>query len=156
MQYGSRTLFSTSPAASGMADRKKSATARGDCRNRQVATLDAYMQVSLSALCRQVFGFTVNPAPVFADSERSLSSTIGPIMKYAIAFLLLALVSSPALAGKNCDELKAELTAKLDAHGVKNYTLDVVDNADIKDRKVIGSCAAGSKKIVYSKNKPST
>ncbi|MXV13026.1 DUF1161 domain-containing protein [Xanthomonas sp. LMG 8992] len=77
-------------------------------------------------------------------------------MKYAIAFLLLALVSSPALAGKNCDELKAELTAKLDAHGVKDYTLDVVDNADVKDRKVIGTCAAGSKKIVYSKNKPST
>ncbi|MDQ1091506.1 hypothetical protein QE400_000919 [Xanthomonas sacchari] len=78
-------------------------------------------------------------------------------MKQAIVFLLLAVVSSPVLAaGRYCEELKAELTAKLDAHGVKDYTLEIVDNADIKDRKVIGSCQAGTKKIVYSKNKPST
>ncbi|WP_440985258.1 DUF1161 domain-containing protein [Xanthomonas sontii] len=78
-------------------------------------------------------------------------------MKQAIALLLLAFASSSAFAaGRSCEELKAELTAKLDAHGVKHYTLEIVDNADVKDRKVIGSCAAGSKKIVYSKNKPST
>ncbi|WP_017907689.1 DUF1161 domain-containing protein [Xanthomonas sp. SHU 199] len=78
-------------------------------------------------------------------------------MKQTIAFLLLAFASSSAFAANRyCEELKAELTAKLDAHGVKDYTLEIVDNADIKDRKVIGTCAAGSKKIVYSKNKPST
>ncbi|XQA78561.1 DUF1161 domain-containing protein [Xanthomonas sacchari] len=78
-------------------------------------------------------------------------------MKQTIAFLLLAFASSSAFAAsRSCEELKAELTAKLDAHGVKDYTLEIVDNADIKDRKVIGTCAAGSKKIVYSKNKPST
>lgn len=77
-------------------------------------------------------------------------------MKSTLAFLLLALVSSPSFARKNCDELKAELTEKLDAHGVKDYTLEIVDNADIKERKVIGSCEAGTKKIVYSKNRPST
>ncbi|WP_295973820.1 DUF1161 domain-containing protein [uncultured Xanthomonas sp.] len=79
-------------------------------------------------------------------------------MKQVIALLLLAFASSTAFAaGRSCEELKAELTAKLDAHGVKDYTLEILDNADIKaDRKVIGSCAAGSKKIVYSKNKPST
>jgi len=77
-------------------------------------------------------------------------------MKSTLAFLLLALVSSPAFARMNCEELKAELAARLDAHGVKDYTLEIVDNADIKDRKVIGTCQAGTKKIVYSKNKPST
>ncbi|MEL4893363.1 DUF1161 domain-containing protein [Xanthomonas protegens] len=79
-------------------------------------------------------------------------------MKQAIALLLLAFASSSAFAaGRSCEELKAELTARLDARGVKDYTLEILDNADIKaDRKVIGSCAAGSKKIVYSKNKSST
>ncbi|WP_369942348.1 DUF1161 domain-containing protein [Xanthomonas medicagonis] len=76
-------------------------------------------------------------------------------MKSTLAVLLLTLVSAPAFARMHCDELKAELTAKLDARGVKDYTLEIVDNADVKDRKVIGSCAAGAKKIVYSKNKPS-
>lgn len=99
----------------------------------------------------------VAPPYVFPQ-PLSPSSTIGAIMKQAIALLLLAFASSSAFAaGRSCEELKAELTAKLDAHGVKDYTLEIVDNADIKaDRKVIGSCAAGSKKIVYSKNKPST
>ncbi|MDY4295580.1 MULTISPECIES: DUF1161 domain-containing protein [unclassified Xanthomonas] len=79
-------------------------------------------------------------------------------MKQAIALLLLAFASSSAFAAsRSCEELKAELTARLDARGVKDYTLEILDNADIKaDRKVIGSCAAGSKKIVYSKNKSST
>ena len=78
-------------------------------------------------------------------------------MKSTLAFVLLALVSLPTLAaGRNCDELKAVLTAKLDHLGVKDYTLEIVDNADIKERKVIGTCDAGRKKIVYSKNKPST
>lgn len=78
-------------------------------------------------------------------------------MKSTLAFVLLALVSLPTLAaGRSCDELKFELTAKLDHLGVKDYTLEIVDNADIKERKVIGTCQAGSKKIVYSKNKPST
>ncbi|SDC42044.1 Protein of unknown function [Paracidovorax valerianellae] len=79
-------------------------------------------------------------------------------MKSTLAFVLLALVSLPTLAaGRSCDELKFELTAKLDHLGVKDYTLEIVDNADINERsKVIGTCQAGSKKIVYSKNKPST
>lgn len=92
-----------------------------------------------------------SPSPPF------LSSTIGTIMKSTLALMLLALVSSPTLAaGRNCDELKAMLTDKIDHLGVKDYTLEIVDNADIKERKVIGSCEAGNKKIVYSKNRPST
>ncbi|KGU56927.1 hypothetical protein NY99_06815 [Xanthomonas phaseoli pv. phaseoli] len=78
-------------------------------------------------------------------------------MKSTLALMLLALVSSPTLAaGRNCDELRAMLTDKIDHLGVKDDTLEIVDNADIKERKVIGSCEAGNKKIVYSKNRPST
>jgi hypothetical protein len=64
----------------------------------------------------------------------------------ALAFVAVATPS------KNCDELKKEIADKLDAKGVKNYTLDVVAKDDVKDgMKVIGSCEAGTKKIIYTR-----
>jgi hypothetical protein len=65
--------------------------------------------------------------------------------------LTLAFVAV-AIPSKNCDELKKEIADKLDAKGVKNYTLDIVGKDDVKDgMKVVGSCEAGAKKIVYSR-----
>jgi hypothetical protein len=52
---------------------------------------------------------------------------------------------------KKCDELKTEITAKLDAKGVTGYTLDVVAADDKSDAKVVGTCDGGSKKITYSR-----
>ncbi len=54
---------------------------------------------------------------------------------------------------KPCDELKSEIEAKLQAKGVKDYTLEIVPADQVKDQKVIGSCERGSKKITYSKEK---
>jgi hypothetical protein len=60
---------------------------------------------------------------------------------------------TPALAAppKDCEELKAEIAAKLDAKGVKNYELVIVAREDVKDEKVVGSCAGGTKRITYSR-----
>ncbi len=66
----------------------------------------------------------------------------------------LSLISATAFAAKPCDELKSEIDAKLQSKGVKDYTLDVVAADAVKDQKVIGSCEAGSKKIVYSHGAP--
>lgn len=79
-------------------------------------------------------------------------------MKRAL-LLALALVPAafcaPALAAKPCEELKTEIAAKLDAKGVKGYALDIVSTDDAAklpaEKKVVGSCEAGSKKIVYSR-----
>jgi hypothetical protein len=63
-------------------------------------------------------------------------------------------ISVFAQAGKSCDDLKAEIAKKIEANGVKTYTLDVVpaDKADsMTDAKVVGTCGGGSKKIVYSR-----
>ena len=49
-------------------------------------------------------------------------------------------------------ELKSEIAAKLDAKGVKNYTLNIVAAEEVKDQKVVGSCDGGTKRIVYSRN----
>ena len=54
---------------------------------------------------------------------------------------------------KDCEELKMEIAAKLDAKGVKNYTLTITATADVKEKDtVVGSCDAGSKKIVYTRS----
>ncbi len=72
------------------------------------------------------------------------------IHRLAVAAALV-LTLPAAWAGKSCDELKTEVTAKLDAKGVKNYTLDVIAAADVKDQKIVGSCEGGTKKLVYSR-----
>jgi hypothetical protein len=65
--------------------------------------------------------------------------------------LTLAFVAV-ATPSKNCDELKKEIADKLEAKGVKNYTLDIVGKDEVKEGlKVVGSCEAGAKKIVYSR-----
>jgi len=67
------------------------------------------------------------------------------------ALLAAALAAGPALAAKPCDELKAEIAAKLDAKGVAGYSLEIVDADKAGNGKVVGSCDGGAKKIVYSR-----
>ena len=72
----------------------------------------------------------------------------------AVAALLLVPACDYAqTAGpKPCEDLKSEIAAKLDAKGVKGYSLDVVaKDADVTDGKVVGTCEGGTKKIVYRK-----
>ena len=73
-----------------------------------------------------------------------------PLIAVALA---LSLYSVPSFAQKKgCEELKTEITAQLDAKGVKNYTLTIVDVKDVKDSdKVVGSCEAGTKRITYAR-----
>jgi hypothetical protein len=72
--------------------------------------------------------------------------------------LWVLLVVLPLLQGssfgqrKDCEDLKKEIAAKLDAKGVKNYTLTITATGDVKEKEtVVGSCDAGSKKIVYTR-----
>jgi hypothetical protein len=50
---------------------------------------------------------------------------------------------------KPCDELKVEIAAKIEANGVKEYTLEIVDKDYSGDGKVVGTCDGGTKKIIY-------
>ena len=70
--------------------------------------------------------------------------------KLILAVGLMALAGGALAAGKPCEELKAEIDAKLQANGVSGYTLEIVDKGTPAG-KVIGSCEAGSKEIVYSR-----
>ena len=67
-----------------------------------------------------------------------------------VAAALFLPVCAHAQAAKPCEELKSEIAAKLDAKGVKSYTLDIVaKDADAGDGKVVGTCEGGTKKILY-------
>jgi len=75
-------------------------------------------------------------------------------MKYVITGVVgFALLLSMSAFGqrKSCEELKQEIAAKLDAKGVKDYTLNIVAKADVKDEKVVGVCDGGTKSITYSR-----
>jgi len=67
-----------------------------------------------------------------------------------VAAALLLPACAHAQAAKPCEELKSEIAAKLDAKGVKSYTLEIVaKDADAGDAKVVGTCEGGTKKILY-------
>lgn len=69
----------------------------------------------------------------------------------SVAAVLLVPACSYAQGPKACEELKTEIAAKLDAKGVKGYTLEIVAKDAEAEGKVVGTCEAGSKKIVYRK-----
>jgi hypothetical protein len=70
-----------------------------------------------------------------------------------IALVLLAtLAVTPAFAQpKDCDELKAEIDAKITANGVSTFTTTIVDKDAAEDGKVVGTCENSTKKIVYKR-----
>jgi hypothetical protein len=90
----------------------------------------------------------------YAGGTALISQKGDPKMKIwmAVAGVLLVPACSYAQGAKPCEELKTEIAAKLDAKGVKGYSLDIVaKDADAGDGKVVGTCEAGAKKIVYKK-----
>jgi len=76
-------------------------------------------------------------------------------MKVLIAIVAsLLLFAAPALAQrKDCGELKAEIDAKIKKNGVKEFSLEIVPNEQVKEGMgaVVGSCDGGTKKIVYKR-----
>jgi len=75
------------------------------------------------------------------------------MIRVAIAVLVSLVATSTLAAVKPCEELKAEIEAKIQAQGVASYTLEIVPNSEVKDpNMVVGTCDGGTKKIIYQKN----
>ena len=75
--------------------------------------------------------------------------------RLAPSLLVVALLGVPMAHGaKPCEELALEIAAKLDAKGVKDYSLEIVPNELAEGEKVVGSCEGGTRKITYAKVKP--
>ena len=68
----------------------------------------------------------------------------------ALAILACA-VASPAMAKTSCEEVKAQIEAKIQAIGVKAFTLTIVAKDEKTDLRVVGTCEGGTKKIIYKR-----
>ena len=62
---------------------------------------------------------------------------------------------SMGIGWKSCDELKAEIQAKLDAKRVTGYSLTIMAREDVKGHQIVGSCEGSAKKIALSRSRPS-
>lgn len=61
--------------------------------------------------------------------------------------------SGSALAQrKACEELKADIEAKIRNNGVEKFTLEIVDKDAQAEGKVVGTCDGQTKKIVYRRD----
>jgi hypothetical protein len=89
----------------------------------------------------------------FARSEEIIMKTwtVGAALLFVGTCGFAQTADTTATARKSCDDLKAEITKKLDAKGVVGYSLDVVDKGKEGDGKVVGGCDGGTKSIVYSR-----
>src|SRR6476469_2730935 len=67
-----------------------------------------------------------------------------------IVALFAATIPISALA-RDCNEVKADIDAKIKAKGVMNYALQIVNGPDVKEGQVVGNCQVGTKRIVYFK-----
>jgi hypothetical protein len=54
-------------------------------------------------------------------------------------------------ARKDCDELRGEIAAKIDAKGVPHYLLQVVEPGQEGETRIVGSCNGGSARIAYER-----
>jgi hypothetical protein len=71
--------------------------------------------------------------------------------KFILAVGLLSLATTAFAEVKSCEDLKAEIAAKLDAKGVSGYSLEIVDKGTAAEGKVVGTCEKGTKEIVYKR-----
>jgi hypothetical protein len=80
-----------------------------------------------------------------------LLAAVGVLLFVSVSAHAQEPAQAPAQGPKACEELKTEIAAKLDAKGVKGYTLDIVAKDKDAEGKVVGTCDGGTKKIIYTK-----
>ena len=68
-----------------------------------------------------------------------------PVLTVAALFL----ASSASLAN-NCAAIRSQIESKIEASGVTNFSLSVVEAGASTTGRVVGTCDLGTKKIVYA------
>lgn len=58
-------------------------------------------------------------------------------------------MGQPAPSGLACDELRAQVEAKIRGSGVTRFSVTVVDAAASAPGRVVGQCERGARKLVY-------
>jgi general secretion pathway protein A len=81
----------------------------------------------------------------------SPSATLPPPVTPPPAAAPSAPATPVGTAFKPCDELKAEIQAKLDAKSLTGYALAIMARGDTQGHQIVGSCEGNTKKIVLSR-----
>jgi Protein of unknown function (DUF1161) len=71
------------------------------------------------------------------------------MLKFFALGVPLALACTASYAD-NCDSLRAQIEGKIKAAGVASFSVAVADSAANVPGKVVGTCAKGAKKIMYT------
>ena len=88
-----------------------------------------------------------------ADGSRQNGGTMKPLCRLCLLVAIPSAVAGAAglAQAATCDELRAEIEARIAAAGVARFTVAVADAAAplAPGAKVVGSCDRGGKSIVY-------
>jgi hypothetical protein len=72
-----------------------------------------------------------------------------PLVMLVLLTACAASGSALAAGPKPCEALRAEIAAKIDARGVVGYTLEIVATDEAGERRIVGRCDGGTRRIVY-------
>ena len=70
------------------------------------------------------------------------------MLRPTLSFLAL-LLATGANAADNCDAIRAQIESRIKAGGVASFTLTTIDAAASGVGKLVGTCALGTRKILY-------
>ena len=90
------------------------------------------------------------PASQLAGAARHRAAgRCGVLVVWQAASMLLA--DGAQAQGSTCDSFKAKLAERIEATGVREYSLEIVapGSPTPRDGKVVGTCEGGARKIVY-------
>ena len=74
------------------------------------------------------------------------------LIRLIVAMLVVGLSGAAwAQQRKPCEELKAEIDAKIRKNGIESFTLDIVAKDAQAEGKVVGTCDGQTRKIVYKR-----
>jgi len=122
------------------------ATASITDRTQAIGAFDGMAQRAACRVLKAILAVGVTPGAVCGCRPLAVSCTM------TILQTALLLLAPGAQAQSNaCDLLKSELAARIDATGVRGYSLEAVpaDTPVPPGAKAIGNCEAGASKILY-------
>ena len=78
---------------------------------------------------------------------------LGTARTHSLWLLLAAALAGNASAqdGNNCEAIRAQIESKIAASGVTGFSVTVVDANATADGQVVGSCALGTRKLIYAR-----
>jgi hypothetical protein len=88
-----------------------------------------------------------------ATFSPSTETLLTAMLKFSPLFFLLcaSVLSSTAAHADNCEPLRAQIEANIASKGVAAFTVTVVRTEAVVVGDTVGTCAQGTKKIVYAR-----